>query len=258
MSKPFVETDKKVVIANWKMKPGSLTQAKKIFSATTSFMRSVRGVEVGVAPPFPFIQKLSSMYSGTTLSLGAQDLFWEKTGSYTGEVSASQIKSVGGRFAIVGHSERRALGETSKTVSKKIKTTLKEELVPILCVGETKRDSSGDYLSFLRKEIQASLENISSEELKNIVIAYEPIWAIGKSASFSMDKEELHATVIFIRKVLTSVYDRDSAKEVKILYGGSVEPSNAKDLYNGMVDGFLVGHASLVPKDFEKIVKAAP
>lgn len=248
---------KKIVIANWKMNPVSLSEAKKIFLGIKKELKGVRGVEVVIAPPAPFIALLAGLKpQSSLLRFGAQDVFWENKGSFTGEIGAKQLKEVGVSYAIVGHSERRKLGESNEEISKKLLAASKEGLRAVLCVGEDKRDSHGDYLSSLQKEIKESLAGIYGARLDNLIIAYEPRWAIGKTASESIDAEELHAMSIFIRKTLASVYGKKAALSIPIIYGGSVEPANAASLAQGAVDGFLVGHASLIPSNFAKIVRA--
>ena len=188
--------------------------------------------------------------------LGSQNLSSTDNGTSTGEVSALQLKNLKVSYSIVGHSERRALGETDEMVAKKIKLALKYGITPILCIGEKERDRHGTYLHLLEEQIRKSISGIGRGSISKIVIAYEPVWAIGKSTTDAMNSHNLHEMTIFIRKVLSSVCGRDLAHKVQIIYGGSVEKGNAIDLIkNGNVTGFLVGHASLDAKHFGEIMK---
>ncbi len=236
------------------MNPQTLLEARKLFSTTKNTASRLKKTKVVVAPPFIFISSLAGTKS--RLYLGAQNVFWETRGAFTGEISPSMLSEMGVQYVIVGHSERRAIGETDEIVSKKLKTLIREEIIPILCVGESERDNHGHYLSFLSTQIKKSLAGIQKRNIKNIIIAYEPIWAIGKTASDAMDSHKLHETVLYIRKVLSEMYGRDIAKAVSIIYGGSAEPGNVAELMkNGNVMGFLVGHASLDVKGFSEILK---
>lgn len=249
-------SNKKLVIANWKMNPGTMTEAKRMLSDIKKGLKGSRGVEVVIAPPFPFIYPLEKLASRSKIKFAAQDVFWEPKGSFTGEVSPKQVKEAGASYVIVGHSERRKMGETNQIISKKIMNASKEGLGVILCVGEDKRDPGGKYLSGLQSEIKESLSGISGGRLSTVIIAYEPRWAIGKSAAEAINADELHAMSIFIRKVLISNYGKGAGASVPIIYGGSAEPSNAKELSFDGINGFLVGHASLIPAQFLNIVSA--
>lgn len=249
---------RKIVIANWKMNPTSVKEAKTLFLQIKRKASLLKKISVVVAPPFAFLSLFSSAKkSSKTFSLGAQNTSWQSSGALTGEVSSPMLKDLGVSYVIVGHSERRALGETDAVVARKIASLLGERLVPILCVGETERDQHGDYLSVLANQIKSSLLGVSKRDIVNTVIAYEPVWAIGKTAKDAMDSHKLHETTLFIRKTLTELYGRNIAEAVTIIYGGSVEPVNAPDLIkNGNVSGFLVGRASLSAKEFGNIIDA--
>ena len=245
----------KIVVANWKMNPENISQAKKLFSKISRSANTLKRTKVVIAPPYLFISNLK--VKGKKVSLGAQDSFWGKTGASTGEISSTMLKNSGVTSVILGHSERRALGETDIMVSKKVLDVLREKLTPVVCIGEKERDEHGNYLSFLSEQIKKSLAGVSRRDISQVIIAYEPIWAIGKTAENAMNPHKLHEMVIFIYKTLTTLFGRELASKVVIIYGGSVESSNADDLIrNGNVKGFLVGHASLNPKGFEEILKA--
>lgn len=247
---------KKLVVANWKMNPQTLADAKKLFFAVKKAASRMSNVQTVICPPVVYLSELNKLYSGHRISLGAQNVFWEKKGSYTGEISSDEIKSVGGKFVIVGHSERRALGETNEIVNKKIIASLKAGLNVILCIGENKRDSYALYLKFLRNEIEGALFGVSKKMLKNLIIAYEPIWAIGKTEHDAISPHQMHEMCIFIKKIFIELYGKKFTFNVPIIYGGSVEPGNVdKLLAQEEIDGFLVGHASLKADQFNEILR---
>lgn len=245
---------KKLVIGNWKMNPQTLIEAKRIFSTFKKTKREDKGVTVVFCPPFPFINELSKSYSGTRIFFGAQDLFWKEEGSYTGEVSAKMLQSVGARFVIVGHSERRSLGESESVVCEKVKATLKAGMHAVLCVGESTRDIHGKYLHTLKEQILSALDGVEVSSLKRLIVAYEPVWTIGEGHT-AIDNHDLHQTILFIKKQLIEKYDRKVGDAISIVYGGSVDSENANLLIKeGGVDGFLVGRNSLNAFEFAKII----
>lgn len=249
---------RKIVVANWKMNPVSVEEAKALFSQVRRKSSVLRKTSVIVAPPSVFISLFSSgRKNSKSFFLGAQNTSWQSSGALTGEVSSPMLKDLGVSHVIVGHSERRTLGETDAIVARKMASLFGERLIPILCIGERDRDQHGEYLSVLANQIKNSLAGVSKRDIVNTIIAYEPIWAIGKTASDAMDSHKLHETTLFVRKTLTELYGRNIAESVPIIYGGSVEPANASDLIkNGNVSGFLVGHASLSSKGFGEIIQA--
>lgn len=246
---------KKLVIGNWKMNPQSAAEAKKIFGAIASKVEQFNKVTTVIAPPALYIGALSK--SGS-MAFCAQDLFWEESGAYTGELSATMLAKSGFKYVIVGHSERRAMGETSEIANKKVKAALKAGLKPILCVGESTRDDTIGYHNFIKEEITKSLIGIKKAHLKSVIIAYEPIWAIGKNATREATPAESHEMSIFIKKVLSDMFGAEAAKTVTIIYGGSVNSKNAESfLADGNVDGILVGRESLNPQKFIQILYSA-
>lgn len=218
-----------IIIANWKMNPKSLAEAKGLFDR-------VKRTNAIICPPFVYLSELS--YD----KLGAQDCFWEQAGAYTGEVSPKMLKSLGVKYVIIGHSERRALGETEKIIEKKLRAALKAGLIPILCIGEKKGENA-------KKVISRQLKN---KNLKGAIIAYEPVWAIGTGNFCSAEKAG--KTRQFICSILNSKFKIQNSK---ILYGGSVNSKIAGDYIKVGFDGLLVGRASLDAKEFIKIVKNA-
>ena len=242
-----------LIVANWKMNPETAEKAKEIFLGTKKTTKILKNVRVVVCPPFVYLSNLEKLNAGSVV-LGAQDVFWDKAGSYTGEISPGMLSKEG--YVIIGHSERRALGESDELISKKIISAIKSGLRPILCIGEKERDVHGEYFNFLRTQITNSLVKVSKKYLTKLVIAYEPIWAIGKSEAEAMRPRDIHETSIFIKKVLSDIYDKKVAVLVPILYGGSVGYENAKDIIvQGEVSGLLVGHESLKVDKFSALLK---
>ncbi len=251
----YMKNKKVYVVGNWKLNPISLKNAKELFSEVKKTAVKVKEVNVVVIPPYLYIPEFSRFVKDEGIKLGAQNIFFEEVGPFTGEVSASVLSNFAVSYVIVGHSERRARGETDEEVNKKVKATLKKRLIPIVCVGEKERDSEGGFFTGIENQIKALTSGLESKDLAKIIIAYEPIWAIGtgKTATVS-DVEEMQ---IFIFSVLTKLFDRKVAEKIPLLYGGSVNAGNAKILHKeGGMNGFLVGGASLKASEFTKIINA--
>jgi len=246
---------KKLIVANWKMNPGSAAEARVLFNKTKQTGSRLDKVETVICPPFPFIGLFAR--AGTTrVFLGAQDVFWANSARATGEVSPEMLKDLGASYCIIGHSERRALGETDDSVSKKLRAALAEGLTPIVCVGEKERDAEGRYFGILKAQLTASFSGITRAQFRDISIAYEPLWAIGKSAREAAEPRVIREMSIFIQKVLSDLYGEEAARLPRILYGGSVKPDNVKELMaQPDIDGGLVGGASLKPESFAGLVK---
>jgi len=246
---------KKIIIGNWKMNPSSLKEAEKLFASAIKSVLDIKKTEVVICPPFLYVEKFRK--SGSKIFLGAQDSFWADGGAYTGEISAEMLYNVGARYVILGHSERRALGETNALINKKIKASIKAGLNPILCVGEDIRDENHEYLNFIKIQIEECLNGVSKDSISKIIIAYEPVWAIGKG-SVSATPEEFREMRIFIRKILSDKFGAEIIERVRMIYGGSVDDRNIKEfIKEGETDGFLVGHASLDAEKFSKIIKVS-
>lgn len=246
---------KKIIIANWKMHPDTGSEAKKLSQDISKVMKSVSGVEIIIAPSFVHIPLLS--FSSKKIFLGAQDVCSEEKGSYTGEISVTQLKKMSVSHVIVGHSEKRLLGDTDELINRKVKTVLKAKLTPILCIGEKTRDTQGIYLAFLQNQLKSAFTGVSRADVIRSIIAYEPVWAIGKSAEDAMKPQDIHEIVLFIQKVISEIYGRDVSKKITLLYGGAVEAQNAEIIVReGNVDGLLVGHASLSIKTLHPIISA--
>lgn len=251
---------KKIIIGNWKMNPEMAEEAKRIFSGIKKLARDFKKTEIVICPPFVFLVSLStSNLQLSNLKLGAQNIFEEdpKNGSraFTGETSATMLKGLAVEYVILGHSERRARGETDEVVNKKIKTALKAGLTPVVCVGENERDSDGKFFEILKNQIKNTFAGLKKNDFSRIILAYEPVWAIGKSERDNLKGADLHEAVIFIRKVLSEIVGKPSAFNARIIYGGSVSSANVADIIsNGRVSGILPGRASLDPKEMKEIL----
>jgi triosephosphate isomerase len=244
-----------LVIGNWKLNPQTSAEAKALFMAVRKQLKKDETVTVVVAPPFPFIPDLTRLSPAGRLPVAAQDVFYEESGAHTGEVSPSMLASFGVSYVIIGHSERRAKGESDEVVNKKIHAALKRKLVPVVCVGERERDGQAKFYGFVEAQLRSLTTGLTARQIAHVVIAYEPIWAIGTGKTAT--PEDVKEMQLFITTVLTKLYDRPTGKRVRILYGGSVKPDNAAALHlGGGMHGFLVGGASLKASDFISIVRS--
>jgi len=243
-----------LIAGNWKMYK-TCQEAVDTAARLAHLVSDVDSVDIMIAPPFTALAKVSDAIRKTRIGLGAQNLFWEKEGAFTGEVSATMLVSAGCQYVIIGHSERRQyFGETDETINKKIGAAGASGLIPILCVGETEaqRDEKKTF-SVLDKQIQKGLEMQTLDEHHPLVIAYEPVWAIGTGKTATPDQvQEVHA---FLRQRMGQQFGNMLANATRILYGGSVKPDNVSELMAlPDVDGALVGGASLKPESFSKII----
>lgn len=214
--------------------------------------------EVVVAPVFPYLETAVQLTQGTTVHIAAQNMHFEESGAYTGEVSPSMLVDIGVEYVIIGHSERRTyFNETDETVNLKVKAALAHDLIPIMCCGETlQQREQGEMQRFIEGQIEAGLAGISKEEVENIVIAYEPIWAIGTGKTATV--EQAQEVCALIRRKLEALYDIKTADKISILYGGSVKSGNIGELTSSLdIDGGLVGGASLKADEFTKIITTA-
>lgn len=246
----------KVIVANWKMNPQSQKEAENFFRDTAKEAKKIKNNKLIICPPYPFLF-IAKKFKNKKISLGAQNCSKEDSGSYTGQVSPKILKSMDVSYVIVGHSENRSLGEDNKIINEKILNLLKSKLFPILCIGEKDRDNEGAYLSFIEDQIKNCLVGVSRSQIKNIIIAYEPVWAIGANAQREATVDEFREIKIFIKKIISDIYDSKTAHSMIILYGGSVNPLNAHFFVNdGGADGLLVGRDSINPKKFSAILNA--
>ncbi len=244
-----------LIAGNWKLHKTS-AETKELIKGIIEKTGDVSGVDIVVAPSFTSLPAASEAVSGSSISLAAQNVFWEEKGAFTGEISAAMLTDAGCRYVIIGHSERRQFfGETNETVNKKINAAIAQRLKPIVCVGETLDEREADKTtSVIETQLKGGFEGIGKDSFAVISIAYEPIWAIGTGKTATNEQaQEVHA---FIRGWLKSNYGNETAEKTRILYGGSVKPSNAAELMSQPdVDGALVGGASLNAQDFSDIIR---
>jgi len=243
------------IAGNWKMYKTS-AEAAETAKKLAGLVSGVTNVDVMIAPPFTALAQVHEAIKESSVMLGAQNLFWEKEGAFTGEISPQMVVSAGCRYVIIGHSERRQyFGETDLSVNKKIRAAITNNLVPVFCIGETEKERDADNtFNILDKQIKMGLEGFSPDDLQPVILAYEPVWAIGtgKTAT-SGQAQEVH---LFIRNLLEKLFGKKIAGSVRILYGGSVKPENIKELMSMPdVDGALVGGASLNADKFAEIIK---
>ncbi len=240
---------------NWKMNK-TTGEAIDLVRELKAAISGVKGVEVAVAPPFTALYAVCKELEGSSIRLAAQNLYWEEKGAFTGEVSPLMLKEVGCHYVIIGHSERRQFfGETDETVNRRIKAALAQGLKVIFCIGEIlKEREEGKTFSVIERQVEDGLKNLSDKEMKNMVTAYEPVWAIGTGKTATPGQaEEVHR---FIRGKIEKLYSREVSEEIRIQYGGSVTPENIKGLMEqANIDGALVGGASLKAESFSKIVR---
>ena len=239
---------------NWKMNK-TIAESVSFVHILKTAVSDVKDVDVLVFPTFISTNAVYNEVKGLNIKVGAQNLFWEEKGAFTGEVSASMLKDAGCSYVLIGHSERRQyFGEVDKTVNKKVKAASLNDIVPIVCVGETlKEREENTTFKVIKKQVKESLSDLSQEEASKLVIAYEPVWAIGTGKTATPQQaQEVHA---FIREIYSQLY-KNAADKVRILYGGSVKPDNVSELMKQSdIDGGLVGGASLEVESFIKLVK---
>lgn len=246
---------KPIIAGNWKLNHTE-REAVSLVTALKTGLIDIETVDIVVCPVFTVLPVVYDVLLDSNIALGAQDVYWEDSGAFTGEISAPMLKSAGVRYVIIGHSERRQFfGETNETVNKKIKAVLKHDLTPIVCVGENlKERESGKTFDIIKDHIAGSLADLKEEEMKKAIIAYEPVWAIGTGKTATPKQaQEVHK---FIRGLLAEKFGEETAAIVRIQYGGSVKPENTAELMaEEDIDGALVGGASLKADSFSQIVK---
>jgi len=248
---------KAILVGNWKNYPETLKEAKLILSSLSRYSRKLKKVSTYIAPPTVFLE-IAKEKSKNFANLASQDITISPDGTHTGLVTIDMFKSLGVKLSIIGHSERRKLGETNKIVSEKVRMALGKGITPLVCVGEENHDQDGNYFQILNEQIRSSLDGLKKkEDAKKIIIAYEPVWAIGKNSKGAMEPSEVSQMVVFIKKVLTEMFGRKIADNIAILYGGSVDKNNASELFeNTGIKGFLIGRASLDSKSFVSIAES--
>lgn len=229
-------------------------EARELVTALIPLVKDA-ACDVVVCPPYVDLPAVGELVKGTNIHLGCQNIHWEEKGAYTGEISPKMLLALGVEYAIIGHSERRTyFGETDEGVNKRTKAALAHGITPIVCVGETlEQREAGVTESWVSGQTVAAFKDISAEEAVKVVIAYEPIWAIGTGKTAT--KEDANATIAVIRNAIAGVYGQETAEQVRIQYGGSMNPKNAHDLMSmPEIDGGLIGGASLKPVDFSQVV----
>ncbi len=243
-----------LIVANWKAYVEELPKAKKLFAISKRLART-GDCDIVLAPPAPLLGALAAR-NKSKVAFAAQDVSSTTGGAVTGEITAQTYAAAGATYAIVGHSERRAAGDTDAVVAEKLAHTIAQGLIPILCIGEHERDGEGRYLSVVREELALSVGPLAAKDRGKVIIAYEPLWAIGKTAAAAIKPSDLAEMVLYIRKVLAELLPGKTSAHSLILYGGSVEPENARTLaaHSG-IDGLLVGHSSVTPDIFTLLVK---
>lgn len=244
---------KPIIAGNWKMNM-TPDEAKELVAALIPLVADAK-CDVVVCPPYVDLCTVASLLKGTNIKLGAQNIHWAEKGAFTGEISAKMLKARGVEFAIVGHSERRQyFGETDETVNARAKAALEAGITPIICVGESlAQREDGVTDAVVTVQTVAALKGFSNEQVASLVIAYEPIWAIGTGKTAT--KEDANATISVIRKAVAGVFGNETANKVRIQYGGSMNPKNASELMAmPEIDGGLIGGASLKADDFSKVV----
>ena len=247
----------KLIVANWKMRPESVDQAKEIISEINKKSKSFGDVKLVVCPPFIYLNEVAKVIATSkNVTLGAQDVFIGEGASHTGEVGIELLKKAKVKYVLAGHSERRAGTDSDAVVKEKMLGSLKEGLKVILCVGEKERNEHGDHYNEVKKQIEDALIKFPKKFIKNIIIAYEPVWAIGRPENEAIKPDQLHEITIFIKRLLSDILGAKEMPKVKILYGGSVTKNNSREIIEkGNVDGLLIGRESLKVDNFIELIK---
>lgn len=242
-----------LIIANWKMHK-TISEAQAFCRDFIVLSRGIKKTTVVICPPFTALAAVGPSLLSSGIGLGAQDVFWEEQGAYTGEIAPFQLVDAGCRYVIIGHSERRQImGETDLMINKKVKAALKSGLIPVLCVGETLQERQDDKArEIVEKQLTGALKDIEFT-VENLVIAYEPVWAIGTGANASF--QDADDMAVFIRQCLQTINDKAEAEKIPLLYGGSVKADNFAEFLQGGINGALVGGASLEADSFYQIVR---
>jgi triosephosphate isomerase len=247
----------KLIIANWKMNPKSAEEAKKIITDINKQSKSFGDVKLVVCPPFIFLNEVSEVISTSKkIALGAQDVFVGQGVSHTGEVGIDQLKKAGVKYILVGHSERRATLDSDEVVKNKMLGSLEAGFKTILCVGEKERNEHGDHYHEVKRQLENAIIKLPKKFIKDLVIAYEPVWAIGKPENEAIKPDQLHEITIFIKRLLSDTLGPKEMEKVRILYGGSVTKNNFKKIIEeGNVDGLLIGRESLKVENLVELIK---
>lgn len=248
----------KIVAGNWKMNNDLNASITLISDIKKELSGKNSNVKIIVCPPFTSLESVSTVLKGTEISLGAQNMYFEESGAFTGEISPSMLKSVGCEYVILGHSERRTIFlESNQVINQKTKTAIKNNMKPIFCIGETLEEREGGItFKVIEKQVTEGLEGLTEKDLEHLIVAYEPVWAIGTGRNATPEQaQEVHA---FIRQLISKLYSPAFANNLIIQYGGSVKPENSKELMSQSdIDGALVGGACLKADSFVKIILSA-
>jgi triosephosphate isomerase len=245
---------KSLVVANWKMNPPSWREAKELFEETKRITSFSKGVTVIVAPPAVYLRELGAVDRPRRMFLAAQNVHFERSGSFTGEISLPHIKEAKAAYALIGHAERRAMGETNDDVRQKVAAALAAGITPIACVGEESRGPNGEHFAFVREQLLTGFGGVPAGKISKVIVAYEPVWAIG--ATGAMRPRDMHEMSIFIHKTLVEAFGAVGHRVV-VLYGGSVDAGSARAmLEEGEVKGLLVGRVSIDAEAFTELLRA--
>lgn len=249
--------DKKIIVANWKMNPQTEAEVLLFFKTFKKYVDNIPNAEIVICPPMIFLSGLKDQK--TNAKLGAQDMFWEEKGAYTGATSPLMIKNFGCQYVILGHSERRKyLRETDEMINLKLKAAIRNRISPIICIGELSSGESDDSYKLIEKQVKGAFQGVDNFASLpfSVTIAYEPVWAIGTGITPNANK--VLGMLLFIKKIISEIYDERAAEKIKIIYGGSVDSKNARGfITEGKMDGLLVGGASLYAVEFAKIAEEA-
>lgn len=248
---------KKIVIGNWKMNPLTWKEAEKLFGKVSKAASRFRKTDVVICAPFIYLERLKKL--SKKISLGAQNAFYGEVGAFTGEVSGEMLYNIGVRYVILGHSERRALGEGNEEINKKLRSALGASLTPILCVGENSRDDNHEYFNVVKNQVEECLRGVKKNQVSKIIFTYEPVWSISSTPNRKdATPENVREMIVFIRRTLSDFSSPDIAARTRIIYGGSVTDKDALSfLEDGGADGVLPGKASLNAEKFIEIIKIA-
>lgn len=254
----IIKMRKPIIGANWKMYRGVPSEAEEILRELVPKVIDIKNVDIVIAPPYTSIIKTIELIKNTSIKVGAQNMYYEEKGAFTGEISPLFLKKIGCEYVILGHSERRNIFyETDELINKKVKKALEMDLTPIVCIGEHLDErENGNTKGVIEKQFEMTFDGLNQEDMIKLIIAYEPIWAIGTGKTATPEQaEEIH---VFIRKIIEDKYNKDTAERVRIQYGGSIKPSNARELFSkANIDGGLVGGASLQAESLYQIIKSA-
>lgn len=245
----------KIIIGNLKQNPDTLEKCIKLASEYTKLQKKYKDTFLGIALPSIFLENVNKKY-GKNINIYSQTVSEFLEGGHTGEISVNQINSIGIKQTIIGHSERRIMGDTNEVVQKQIQNALNKKMKVVLCVGERDRDINTEYIKFVDTQIETALDFVKKIDYKNITIAYEPVWAIGNNAQRSANVNEIYEMTIAIRKKLIEIFGKSNGTQIPVLYGGSINSKNSLELINiHHIDGFLIGRASLDIKEITKIIE---